>query len=70
MVDMCVGAAVPISVSLETHGKMKQSQLWSDIMAGSADFQDGEDVRDESIVKFVQRKDTAANTAETLPGSV
>lgn len=38
-------------------------------MAGSGDFQDGEDVRDGSIVKLFQRKDTAANAAETLPGS-
>lgn len=58
-----------ISFSLETHGTMKHSQLGNDIVAGSGDFQDGEDVRDGSIDKFVQRKDTAANTEETLPGS-
>lgn len=66
---MGVLVAMSIISSVETCGKRTPNQLSNDCMAGSGDFQVGEDVRDGSLVKFFLRTATAT-AVETLSGNV
>lgn len=66
---MGVLVAMSIISSVEACGKRTPNQLSNDCMAESWDFQDGEDVREGSLVKFFLRMATAT-AVETLSGSV